>query len=142
MVDGRSVARLNPLLLLKRTKCFIETVSPARKRGRSNTVCAITGPAMSPPPKLNSHGLMPLFQEESTKDKSLSLRAVTSRPEQLLRYVSGNSSSMWAMPLESVLPSQSFCPSQVEIRIAVLPTGLALSSLVTQTSEDSRPFFR
>ena len=96
-----------------RRKCFIDTVSPARNSGRSNTVLARTvGCGVVSVGTGKRHGSIPWFQPERTKDTSSRpcasfLRAVTNSPYSPPSGQRPASSSGWSMratPCASVLP--------------------------------------
>ena len=106
--SGFALAR--PVEVSKRTKCFIDTVSPARNSVRSNTVAARTSGSMPRPVgTLKRHASMPFCQLLNTKAVSVTpfasaLRAVTNRPlsaTQVSKRVS-KACAARAMPCASV----------------------------------------
>ena len=121
------LARAKPCALASRTKCFIDTVSPARSKLRSNTVWAKrSGPLLLAVGRLKRQASMPLFQPLKTKLRSspaltvvlsamgpvltavlaLGARAVTKSPAVLMQLLllSSNARSMRTVPLAPVLP--------------------------------------
>jgi len=127
-------------------KCFICTVSPARKRVRSNTVWAMVGSWLSPVGSWNLHGSIPVSQSEKTKVRSSPFLAVMKWPHNgshFSWYFSGGSSCrIHAIPLASVFPCQSTFPEEFRTITLASSTGSPLSSVVTQTIEDSLPHLK
>ncbi len=62
--SGARGGSANPSPVCRRTKSFIDTVSPARTRERSRTACATNGPFQRPVGTLKRHGPIPWPQSE------------------------------------------------------------------------------
>ena len=136
----------NPSPVCRRTKSFIDTVSPARTSVRSSTACATKGPSQRPVGRLKRHGAMPSPQSVNANARSSDVRAVTTysrrscSPSQAGRSSRGGSArGMRAIPDASVRPSQWTRLRQSRTAIAALGTTEASESRVTHTSDDSRP---
>ena len=150
---GRSAVgtAARPPLVSSRAKCFIETVSPARSRLRSNTVWArnsACGPLAVA--TLKRQGSMPFCQFENTKLTSglprqgpsgTTWRALTKKPGSP-GHSPMSGSSGWriaARPRSSVRPLHRRLPWQSCTATSAPATGLARSSVVTQARLFSRP---
>ena len=131
----------NPLPVRVRTKCFIASVSPARSRLRSSTLCAMSGAQVSADGSAKRQDSMPSFHEVSVKVRSRSTRADTNQPPGQFLH-DGAVPRLFAMrarPCVSDAPVQTGLPSQVLTVTCAPATGSPVSSAVTHTSEDSRP---
>ena len=151
------LASRSPAEVSKRRKCFMATVSPARSKLRSNTLCARAESSRAEAVgRLKRHGSMPFCQSLKTKAVSTlpwasALRALTKNspadsasPSASRAQLPGGSSRLGtrASPWASVRPSHRRAPLQSLMATSAPSTGLALSSVVTQTSAFSRPVLK
>ena len=150
---GRAVrgGSASPVLVCRRTKCFIDTVSPARSSVRSKTVCTrASGSGGAQAGGLagtaKRQGSIPRIQPLKTKAMSTRpwasrWRAVTKRPSSPPHEAAraDRAPSTRARPWASVRPCHSRVPAQSCTATSAPATGRARSSVVTQTALPSRP---
>ena len=126
----------------------MDTVSPARSRVRSSTLCARRSGLGSLLVGTSKRQLsMPRFQSLQTKAISVlplssAARALTNRALSCSHspHLGASMACGWRQrPLSSVLPEASSLPLQPLTATLALGTGLPLSRRVTQASEPARP---
>ncbi len=146
--SGAAAAR--PAEVSTRTKCFIDTVSPARSSERSSTLCTrSSGCGPLEVGWLKRQGSMPFCQLPNTKAMSATPLAsvwcaVTNRPSSAGQpsNCSSKACAARARPFASVRPFHNGSPWQSWMTTSAPSTGLPRSSEVTHTSAFSRPCLR